>query len=581
MLHYFISPYAGVCMMMAIILNRTVVFASSRRHDPSTPQWPKTMMRLLSMAVTINNLWKVLMQFAYIYPQFHDVLEPVLPDDKEALSPLLWGVFIALCLSQFLETFVSITSGQTASNDTGLTLFEHSLAFQECQMMTQPSPQLLIMCCFSLITQIVTHVVGLLNYKKYQLIPSTVLGISFLVFYCMTLYTGNFVYLPSVVRASVFPQLFVLAITLFCLALYGLAVAVNGGNTSSLTYTPMIRNLKNSLNLQLNDDFNSALMRFGFIMFTAVENKEYVNELSDLTLSKTTYLEQHHLVSGYLNKLENNPELLDVKEDSPGPEEGFIRSWTLVRKFANMARFIQALFKVFIQIIRFKSGPKAEEVPKVPRMSQMTSSSTTTLLDDALLNDQIDDSEDFQPDSESDTDPLEYDSELEDDLLIDNEYVPTLAMARLRDAESQQRDSQHHHHLHRAYPLEELFGPNDLMSLISPADPAEISFLTILRSHLQQDQRLTRRKYSELNQDELLREVIHQSRPLRNEDQDPDDLDRVSCVVCQIEPRSVVLWPCKCFSLCEGCRISLGVRGFGICVCCRAQVEGYSKVYIP
>ncbi|GAA5876034.1 hypothetical protein JCM8547_003537 [Rhodosporidiobolus lusitaniae] len=71
------------------------------------------------------------------------------------------------------------------------------------------------------------------------------------------------------------------------------------------------------------------------------------------------------------------------------------------------------------------------------------------------------------------------------------------------------------------------------------------------------------------------------------------------CVVCTVEERSVVLWPCRCLCLCDGCRTALADRttgsafaaeggqdgaqqsGGGICPTCRTPVVGFSRIYIP
>ena len=53
------------------------------------------------------------------------------------------------------------------------------------------------------------------------------------------------------------------------------------------------------------------------------------------------------------------------------------------------------------------------------------------------------------------------------------------------------------------------------------------------------------------------------------------------CVVCQSEPRTVLAWPCRCLSLCEDCRVSLAMNNFGSCVCCRQEVVGFSRLFVP
>ncbi|GAA5974277.1 hypothetical protein JCM11641_006708 [Rhodosporidiobolus odoratus] len=72
------------------------------------------------------------------------------------------------------------------------------------------------------------------------------------------------------------------------------------------------------------------------------------------------------------------------------------------------------------------------------------------------------------------------------------------------------------------------------------------------------------------------------------------------CVVCTVEERSVVLWPCRCLCLCDPCRSALADRttttsatasafedgasasaGGAICPTCRTPVAGFSRIYIP
>ncbi|KAI9756907.1 MAG: hypothetical protein M4579_003661 [Chaenotheca gracillima] len=53
------------------------------------------------------------------------------------------------------------------------------------------------------------------------------------------------------------------------------------------------------------------------------------------------------------------------------------------------------------------------------------------------------------------------------------------------------------------------------------------------------------------------------------------------CVVCQSSPRTILVWPCRCLSLCEDCRVSLAMNNFGNCVCCRRDVVAFSRIYAP
>ncbi|SZF05157.1 unnamed protein product [Blumeria hordei] len=53
------------------------------------------------------------------------------------------------------------------------------------------------------------------------------------------------------------------------------------------------------------------------------------------------------------------------------------------------------------------------------------------------------------------------------------------------------------------------------------------------------------------------------------------------CVICQSSPRCTITWPCRCISLCNDCRITLAMNNFDKCVCCRQQVVGFSKIFVP
>lgn len=53
------------------------------------------------------------------------------------------------------------------------------------------------------------------------------------------------------------------------------------------------------------------------------------------------------------------------------------------------------------------------------------------------------------------------------------------------------------------------------------------------------------------------------------------------CVVCQTNPRSIIVWPCRCLSLCDDCRVTLAMNNFDKCVCCRRDVASFSRIFVP
>lgn len=53
------------------------------------------------------------------------------------------------------------------------------------------------------------------------------------------------------------------------------------------------------------------------------------------------------------------------------------------------------------------------------------------------------------------------------------------------------------------------------------------------------------------------------------------------CVVCQSTPRTVLVWPCGCLSMCDDCRVGLAARNYTKCICCRTDILAYSRLYVP
>jgi len=60
--------------------------------------------------------------------------------------------------------------------------------------------------------------------------------------------------------------------------------------------------------------------------------------------------------------------------------------------------------------------------------------------------------------------------------------------------------------------------------------------------------------------------------------------NRRNCVICTVEARQVICWPCRCLAMCDDCRENLASRSSASkhrCPCCRRNVEGYSRIFIP
>jgi hypothetical protein len=155
---------------------------------------------------------------------------------------------------------------------------------------------------------------------------------------------------------------------------------------------------------------------------------------------------------------------------------------------------------------------------------------------------------------------------------------------------------------------------SELLSLarndFDEADGSENSYTNVLMAHLsrQGEGVLTRRGYqhllgghSQAEEDaQRLINVIHQRRAVGSLPAQGDSSERERmrlCVICYIEDRTIICWPCKCLALCEGCREAMAVRPPARsnlntlhtsstpithpCPTCRTPVVGFSRIFLP
>lgn len=165
---------------------------------------------------------------------------------------------------------------------------------------------------------------------------------------------------------------------------------------------------------------------------------------------------------------------------------------------------------------------------------------------------------------------------------------------------------------------------SDLTRLLRPQNPEEQEEADTLSAHLASDEILTRSRYqrtrrlqlarvlatgppgrslpnfptrpaklSHQEETRLLEQILisrrgsrAQAPPLQGPDpsatgQAEMGLEGPQCVVCQSAPRAIIVWPCRCLSLCDDCRVALAMNNFDRCVCCRREVGSFSRIYVP
>ena len=166
---------------------------------------------------------------------------------------------------------------------------------------------------------------------------------------------------------------------------------------------------------------------------------------------------------------------------------------------------------------------------------------------------------------------------------------------------------------------------SDLTRLLRPRNPEEQEEADALSAHLASDEMLTRSRYQRVRRLQLARVLAtgppgkpvphippHPAKLTRQEEarlleqilmsrresqasqtaslQGPNTQatgtlgvgsEGPQCVVCQSAARTIIVWPCRCLSLCDDCRVALAMNNFDRCVCCRREVSSFSRVYVP
>ncbi|KAI1143350.1 hypothetical protein F5Y05DRAFT_368323 [Hypoxylon sp. FL0543] len=160
-------------------------------------------------------------------------------------------------------------------------------------------------------------------------------------------------------------------------------------------------------------------------------------------------------------------------------------------------------------------------------------------------------------------------------------------------------------------PFDQPLAMDDLARLLRPTSPEERREAHALAAHLTSDRIVTRSQYALMQQNqrgrlllprqpnrgklsdeeeaELLEDLIitrrfeaARERELQDGQDDNDDgRGGPQCVVCHSAPRKIIVWPCRCLSLCDECRVTLAMNNFDKCVCCRREVVSFSRIYVP
>jgi hypothetical protein len=491
------------------------------------------------------------------------------PRDQVEVGPtseMYWPVFLAFCLLLFVETFVAAVRGRTPANDFGLTIFEHLFALHEVTFRlwsarghTRPTEQVLVCCLFLALNHAVVHIAPL---RRVRLVPLTALAAAFMRYAWLTWRAGTWTAFPVIIILAYVPQFLFLAVVAASAAICALAFAANGFALEGLNYAAVLQAgaaadaadaadgadwiarcdafLANTFHVRLSDDFYTLLLALGTLMILIAGKLCYIKELGVTPLPADTWVERR----AYANVIAAPSErLLEGRPGrAPAPGSAIGARWRSVgAALARLAQLLGALARS--ALVGATEAPpflaKAAQ-PAQPALVEVDAVAEDDLSINLLLQGQlseVDHLEDYTGgDAETD---VESDSESDaDDADALGEIVATAA---------------------------------ELADLVSAPE---------LPPHMASAGAMTRARYAATRGAEaaLAELILRRRRPGAAA---RGDAARYDCVVCQSSPREIITWPCKCFAVCESCRVSLVTNGLEGCVCCRRDVKGVTRVFIP
>ncbi|OAA70866.1 hypothetical protein LEL_09457 [Akanthomyces lecanii RCEF 1005] len=398
---YATSRWAMSCIAMALILNRTHIFAATRRR--LRLQWKlRLLLRSLPIVLLVMQVRRLLMsmqcqtsanfaelrwgdttkhsRFLHAHTNyFLNTLSSILlfgatdehscaavhmipAADQVKASKLvgslsaMWPLFGTFCLSHFIETVSCAVQGRTLSAETGMTLFEQSLAFAEAdatisnqlaQLNWEPKPQteptasssatgavvnlltksmlikrvntppeVLLVAFLSSMTHLTSHILGLFDLQaKYRLVNTGFWGLCFMASIVWSAFSFDLddpssqglLRFPTVCIIGFVPHVLVLGGIILCFIIYGLALLLSAlsapPNQERSAMSFRQRLIYAHENMQANVsfaevritrdmDFYTALLRTGFAAITMASEAVYLNEDNGVNLTRHTWLEE-------------------------------------------------------------------------------------------------------------------------------------------------------------------------------------------------------------------------------------------------------------------------------------------------
>lgn len=553
--YYLLSSYAIASFVTALILNRIVIMASLRStvNRVVLPLWSRVLLHLSSIIPLVYILLQVLCQYGIVRK-----LEPM------EFTTFLSSTFASYAWSNCVETFVASTTNTLPLEESDYSIFELSILFYSLKKNKEHDllqGDYLSDCLMAILGRLLVHLVELFQCRKYRLFGSTLLNCAGVGHFIYKVRRLGFNALPVATRYRNFPKIFSLFLIVMSVTIYSLAYFVRldpfgggGLDPQELQFYSFMRNWWEHLNCTGEEEFSSVVVKLAAMLSMGRESmsKGVLREFSHINAPSSIH--HSYVISGYLNNISTIPEDIEVRyrESIMTMHSGKSNAPGLVKRF----KICIMLLKHFFNFFRKSKAPEIRQEPsKKDPNRYVTEKNYAKFLTKPQFSQRKTESDSNQYLLPEDDLSGDYIPEQSDELEVDTEYDGS-------DDED----------------VGAILAPDTIDNLQEDLT-WYISVWSILKSAVNTDTRLTRKQYAALEPQKILTEVVLERTTSRKSENDDDMDSTFACVVCKTNSRNVVLWPCKCFALCESCRVSLGLRGFNSCVCCRRDVHGYSKLH--
>ncbi|KAJ5295778.1 hypothetical protein N7508_010599 [Penicillium antarcticum] len=399
---YLTSLWSFACLVEALILNRITIYASTRRH--LRLGWERRLaLRLIPILLLLFQITSLLRgircqtspdfsTFRYGKPGKQLIFD--YSSDGGALytisskllgwesveqscsavkmgrtgtsSPipygsfsLLWPTFLLLCGSHFAETLSCALQGKPVMTETGMSIFEHSLAFAEAESMISKSiglgmfglpkqsplstsssgeasasvlqmltrsqvlermnvtPELLLIALISCCNSLTSHLLDVIGKQsRYRLLNTAFWGACFMAAMLWGLEGGPPVSIetgvlkfPTVCIVGFIPHILVLFGIVVCVSIYGIALTITAFSMHPEDEQPVTlrerfmlahdnmqgSNQIRSVRINRHEDFYTTLLRIGYVALTAASEAVFLNEGKAVIARRMTWLEEDRL----------------------------------------------------------------------------------------------------------------------------------------------------------------------------------------------------------------------------------------------------------------------------------------------